>query len=78
MEGPRSFLPITAVDGFLGLGYGGGDIMSVEVPHFHPGVLLDQGGFGFGLGNVAVCGGSGRALRGQQHRAGLLRQPAPR
>jgi hypothetical protein len=50
--------------------------MSAEVPHFHPCVLLDQGGFGFGLGNTAVGGGSGRALRGEQHRAGLLRQPA--
>jgi hypothetical protein len=78
MEGTRSSLPITAVHGFLDLGYRGGDVMSAEVPHFHPGVLLDQSGFGFGLGNAAVGGESGRALRGEQHRAGLLRQPAPR
>jgi hypothetical protein len=78
MEGPRYSLPITTVHGFLDLGYGGGDIMSAEVLHFHPNVLLDQGGFGFGLSNVAVDGGSGRALRGEQQRAGLLRQPAPR
>jgi hypothetical protein len=62
MEGPRSSLPITAVYGFLGLGYGGGGIMSAEVPHFHPGVLLDQGGFGFGLGNTAVGGGAATAV----------------
>jgi hypothetical protein len=61
MEGPRSSLPITVVHGFLGLGYGGGDIMSAEVPHFHLGVLLDQGGFGFSLGNVTVDGGAATA-----------------
>ncbi|CAD6247531.1 unnamed protein product [Miscanthus lutarioriparius] len=40
-----------------GGGYGGGGgIMSAEVPHFHPGMLLDHGGFGFGLGDAAGCG----------------------
>ncbi|XP_066325309.1 BEL1-like homeodomain protein 2 isoform X1 [Miscanthus floridulus] len=62
---PSSFSPI-GVDamsggyfmaGSSGGGYGGGGgIMSAEVPHFHPGMLLDHGGFGFGLGDAAGCG----------------------
>lgn len=66
---PSTFSPI-GVDamggGYFMAGsssYGGGGIMSAEVPHFHhPGVLLDQGGFGFGgLGNAAVVGGAATA-----------------
>lgn len=63
---PSSFSPIgvDAMGGgyFMGgssssYGGGGGGIMSAEVPHFHPGMLLDHGGgFGFGLGDAAVCG----------------------
>ncbi|WVZ77252.1 hypothetical protein U9M48_025139 [Paspalum notatum var. saurae] len=40
-----------------GGGGGGGGIMSADVPHFHPGVSLDHGGFGFaGLGDAADLG----------------------
>ncbi|EES04785.1 homeobox protein ATH1 [Sorghum bicolor] len=65
---PSSFSPIGVVEamggGYFMAGgsnsYGGtgGGIMSAEVPHFHPGMLLDHGGgFGFGgLGDAAVCG----------------------
>jgi len=63
---PSSFSPI-GVDAMSGgyfmadssssFGGGGGGIMSAEVPHFHPSMLLDHGGgFGFGLGDAAVCG----------------------
>ncbi|TKW37153.1 hypothetical protein SEVIR_1G031100v4 [Setaria viridis] len=53
---PSMFSPI-GVDAMTG-GYfmvgGGGGMMSADVPHFHPSVLLEHGGFGFGLGDAAV------------------------
>ncbi|CAN6250865.1 unnamed protein product [Urochloa humidicola] len=60
---PLTFAPI-GVDAMTG-GYfmsgGGGGMMSAEVPHFHPSVLLEHGGFGFGLGDAAAAGGAAPA-----------------
>ncbi|OEL26124.1 Homeobox protein ATH1 [Dichanthelium oligosanthes] len=53
---PSTFSPI-GVDAMTG-GYfmagGSSGMMSADVPHFHPGVLLEHGGFGFGLGDATV------------------------
>jgi hypothetical protein len=56
---PSVFSPIgvDAMTGgyfMVGGGGGGGGMMSADVPHFHPSVLLEHGGFGFSLGDAAV------------------------
>ncbi|CAL5059346.1 unnamed protein product [Urochloa decumbens] len=61
---PLTFAPI-GVDAMTG-GYfmsgGGGAMMSADVPHFHPSVLLEHGGFGFGFGlGDAAAGGAAPA-----------------
>ncbi|XP_062221229.1 homeobox protein ATH1-like [Phragmites australis] len=38
----------------VGSSGGGGGMMSGDVPHFHPSMLLEHGGFGFGLGDAVV------------------------
>ncbi|CAN6243635.1 unnamed protein product [Urochloa humidicola] len=58
---PLTFAPI-GVDAMTG-GYfmsgaaaAGTGMISADVPHFHPSVLLEHGGFGFGLGDAAAGG----------------------
>ncbi|CAL4970515.1 unnamed protein product [Urochloa decumbens] len=57
---PSMFAPIGVVDamtgGYFMSGGGGGAMMSTDVPHFHPSMLLEHGGFGFGFGDPAAGG----------------------
>ncbi|KAJ1278619.1 hypothetical protein BS78_04G092700 [Paspalum vaginatum] len=59
MASNPSTFPAIGVEAMSGgyLAAGSGGIMSADVPHFHPGMLLDHGGFGFaGLGDAADLG----------------------
>ncbi|KAL6888938.1 hypothetical protein ACP4OV_009964 [Aristida adscensionis] len=55
-----------------GGGGGGGGTMSADVPPFHPCMLLDHGGFGFGLGDAAAGGGATATELGAQLAANNL------
>ena len=54
---PSTLAPIgvdAMTGGYFMAGGGGGGMMSADAPHFHPSVLLEHGGFGFGFGDAAV------------------------
>ncbi|CAN6278019.1 unnamed protein product [Urochloa humidicola] len=57
---PLTFAPIgvDAITGGGGYFMSGGGMMSADMPHFHPSILLDYGGFGFG---DAAAGGAAPA-----------------
>ncbi|XP_062217302.1 homeobox protein ATH1-like [Phragmites australis] len=52
-----------------GSGGGGGGMMSTDVPYFHPSMLLEHGGFGFGLGGAAIGGAATATDLGAQFAA---------